>query len=91
MSSYMIEIDDKAVTEQINRVIDTIFNDQIRRKYSETGDVIAIAVKELVYSHKDEIIEKVVDRAATEIPVLSESLYSFVPIKREKKDEVHSS
>ena len=67
MSSYMIEIDDKAVTEQINRVIDTIFNDQIRRKYSETGDVIAIAVKELVYSHKDEIIEKVVDRAATEI------------------------
>ena len=37
MSSYTIEIDDKAVTEQINRVIDTIFNDQIRRKYSETG------------------------------------------------------
>lgn len=67
MSQYTIEIDDKAVTEQINRVIDTIFNDQIRRKYSETGDVIAIAVKELVYSHKDEIIEKVVDRAATEI------------------------
>ena len=67
MSSYMIEIDDKAVTEQINRVIDTIFNDQIRRKYSETGEVISIAVKELVYSHKDEIIEKVVDRAATEI------------------------
>ena len=67
MSSYMIEIDDKAVTEQINRIIDAIFNDQIRRKYSETGDVIAIAVKELVYSHKDEIIEKVVDRAATEI------------------------
>lgn len=67
MSSYTIEIDDKAVTEQINRVIDTIFNDQIRRKYSETGDVISIAVKELVYSHKDEIIEKVVDRAATEI------------------------
>ena len=67
MSSYTIEIDDKAVTEQINRVIDTIFNDQIRRKYSETGEVISIAVKELVYSHKDEIIEKVVDRAATEI------------------------
>ena len=67
MSSYMIEIDDKAVTEQINRIIDAIFNDQIRRKYSETGDVIAIAVKELVYSHKDEIIEKGVDRAATEI------------------------
>ena len=67
MSSYTIVIDDKAVTEQINRVIDTIFNDQMRRKYSETGEVISIAVKELVYSHKDEIIEKVVDRAATEI------------------------
>ncbi len=67
MSSYMIEIDDKAVNEQINNILNRIFNDQIRSKYSCTGDVIAAAVKELVYSHKDEIVEKVVDRAAREI------------------------
>ena len=39
----------------------------MKLKYSGTGDVIACAVKELVYSQKDEIIEKVVDRATKEI------------------------
>ena len=67
MSSYVIDIDDKVVTEQINNILNTIFNNEIKRQYSQTGDVIATAVKELVYSHKDEIIEKVIDRAAKEI------------------------
>ena len=67
MSSYMIQIDDDAVTEQINNILNTIMNREIQRKHSQTGDVIAVAVKELVYSHKDEIIDKVVDRAVKEI------------------------
>lgn len=67
MSQYVIEIDDKAVTEQINRILDTILNQQLRSNYSDTGDVIAATTKEIVYSRKDEIIEKVVDRAAREI------------------------
>lgn len=67
MSKYMIDIDDNVVTEQINNILNTIFNQQMASKYSASGDVIASAVKELVYSHKDEIIEKVVDRATKEI------------------------
>lgn len=67
MSRYMIEINDDVVTKQINDIINTIFNREINSKYSGTGDVIAVAVKELVYSHKDEIIDKVVDRDVKEI------------------------
>ena len=67
MSTYMIDIDDTVVTEQINKVINTIFAKEINSKYSETGHVITAAVKELVYSHKDEIIDKVVDKAVKEI------------------------
>ena len=67
MSNYMIQIDDDAVVEQINNIINTIFNKEIKSKYSATGDVFAAAVKELVYANKDEIIDKVVDRAVKEI------------------------
>lgn len=67
MSQYMIEVDDKVITEQINNIINAVFKDEMRRKYSDTNDAISMAVKDLIYSHKDELIEKVVDRAATEI------------------------
>ena len=67
MSYYQIKIDDDAIIEQINIILDTILKQEMKRKYSGTGDVITCAVKELVYSQKDEIIEKVVDRATKEI------------------------
>jgi ribosomal protein L14 len=67
MSYYTIEINDETVTEQISAILNTIFQNEMHRKYSITGDVIAAAVKEMVYSHKDEIIDKVVDRAVKEI------------------------
>ena len=67
MSIYQISIDDDAVVEQINRIINTIFREQISSKYSDTGREITAALKDIVYSHKDEIIEKVVDRAVKEI------------------------
>lgn len=67
MSIYQISIDDDAITEQINKIIDSVFRQQMNFKYSDTGHIIAAAVKDLVYSHKDEIIEKVVDRATKEI------------------------
>jgi ribosomal protein L14 len=67
MSYYTIEIDDNSVTEQISAILNTVLQNEIHRKYSVTGDVIATAVKEMVYSHKDEIIDKVVDRAVKEI------------------------
>lgn len=67
MSNYVITIDDEKVTEQINGIITTIFNREMQNKYGETGREITQAVKDIVYSHKDEIIEKVVDRASKEI------------------------
>lgn len=67
MSNYVIQIDDDKVTEQINGILDTIFKREMQRRYGGTGDVISLAVKELVYSRKDEIIDKVVERATREI------------------------
>ena len=63
----MIEIDDKSVTDQINGIINKVFTREINSKYGETGREISQAVKDIVYSHKDEIIDKVVDRATKEI------------------------
>ena len=53
MSQYIIEIDDKVVTDQINGIINAIFKREINNKYGETGNEISKAVKDSVYSHKD--------------------------------------
>lgn len=67
MSVYQIEIDDSKIIEQIKNIINTVFNDEIQYKYSNTGYEITAAVKEIVYQHKDEIIDKVVEKATKEI------------------------
>ena len=67
MSHYTIEIDDTKVTEQINGILNQIFQREMHSKYGTTGHEMTQAIKEIVYSHKDEIIEKVVDRATKEI------------------------
>lgn len=67
MSQYMIDIDDEAVIKQINLILNTIINQEIKSCYSETGREVASAVKELIYNKKDEIIEMVVERATREI------------------------
>lgn len=67
MSLYTISIDDKVVSEQITNILNSIVNRELGRKYSVSGDVVASAVKEIIYSRKDEIIEMVVERATKEI------------------------
>lgn len=67
MSQYVIEVDDKIIIDQINGIINKVFAREINNKYGETGREISQAVKDIVYSHKDEIIDKVVDRAVKEI------------------------
>ena len=67
MSLYTIQIDDAVVTEQITNILNSIVNRELARKYSVSGDVVASAVKEIIYSRKDEIIEMVVERATKEI------------------------
>lgn len=70
MSVYQIEIDDKAIIEQIRNIIATVAENEIHKRYGRQGDtanVMSTFVKEVIYAHKDEIIERIVDRAATEM------------------------
>ena len=81
MSLYTMQIDDAVVTEQITNILNSIVNRELASKYSVTGDVVASAVKEIIYSRKDEIVEMVVERATKEIvrkgiPKLLEKKYT---------------
>ena len=67
MSIYQIAVDDEKVREQIQGIINEVFQQEMRCKYGQTNDMLRACIKDLIYSHKDEIIEKVVDRAAREI------------------------
>lgn len=67
MSSYIIEIDDDKITEQINGILNSIVNKQLHKEYTVSNGLIAEAAREIVYSRKDEIIEKVIERATREI------------------------
>ena len=67
MSLYTIEVNDAAIKEQVQGILNTICNHELKNRYSESGREISAAVKDLIYSRKDEIIEMVVDRATREI------------------------
>lgn len=67
MSTYTINIDDEAVTEQIRDILNQIISRELRTQLNVSNGVVAGAVKEIVYSRKDEIINKVVERATREI------------------------
>lgn len=67
MSTYTIQIDDEVLNEQIGNILNDALNRQMNRTASATNQMIADACRELVYSHKDEIIDKVVERASREI------------------------
>lgn len=67
MAKYTIEIDETKIGEQICAILDSILAGQLRSKYTDSGKQISAAIKELVYSRKDEIIERIVDRASREL------------------------
>lgn len=67
MSQFLIEIDDNAIKEQINIILNAVIKKELMSRYSDSGREISAAVKELIYSQKDKIIEMVVDRASAEI------------------------
>lgn len=67
MASYVIEIEDSKIEEQIGRILDAELKEQLRGRYTAVGREISDAVKELVYAHKDEILEMVVERASREM------------------------
>ena len=67
MSQFLIEVDENAIKEQIGGILNTVLNQELRSRYSDTSREISAAVKELIYANKDRIIEMVVDRASAEI------------------------
>lgn len=67
MSQYVIDVDIKSVETQICVILNNILNDELRGRYSATGREVSEAVKDLIYSRKNEIIEMVVDKAVKEI------------------------
>lgn len=67
MAQYLIEVDEEKITEQINGILNTILKSELNRRCSDSNEAISLAIKDLIYSHKEEIIDKVVDRASREI------------------------
>lgn len=67
MSRYEIEVDDEKIKEKVNEILNQIFNEEMTRAACSERGLFAVAAKEIVYSHKEEIIEKVVNRATKEI------------------------
>lgn len=67
MSGYMIEIDDKAITDQIGTILNAVINRELKNKYSATNEQVVAAVAQLVQERRDEIIDKAVELAADKI------------------------
>lgn len=67
MSLYQIEVNDEEVKKQIQDILNNVFQQAMRQKYTGCLPTIKDAVKDLIYSHKDEIIDKVVSKAVAEI------------------------
>lgn len=67
MATYEIQLDDEVLNKKIQDILNDALNRQLNKTASSLNQVIAEACKELVYAHKDEIIERVVERASREI------------------------
>lgn len=67
MKQYIIEVDEDVVNKQIQGIINDVFNRQLESRGYGAGEEIRLAVKDLIYSKKDEIVEMVVNRAVKEI------------------------
>lgn len=69
MSKYMIqtEIDEDALLKEFERIVNQILSRQMSEETLKERGVMKQAIKDIVYSHKDEIIERVVNKATAEI------------------------
>ena len=65
--TYILEIDGTKIEEQIKALVNKVLEMELRGRYTDSGKEISQGIKELIYDHKDEIIDKVIDRAVAEI------------------------
>lgn len=64
---YTIDVNDVELTKQVDSIINAVVNRELSKKYGQVDDIVAAAVKEIVYAHKEEIIERCVKRASAEL------------------------
>lgn len=69
MSKYIIqtEIDEEALLKEFEGIVNQILSRQMSEETLKERGVMKQAIKEIVYSHKDEIVERVVNKATAEI------------------------
>lgn len=67
MSTYTIQIDDQAICDQVNAILDQIIGRELYDMCSSSRDAIALAINNMIYSHKDEIIDRIIDKATKEL------------------------
>ena len=67
MSVYTIQIDDKEVEKQISNILDTMFHHEMSERCSSSRSAIADFIKDVIYAHKDEIIDRIIDKATVEL------------------------
>ena len=67
MSTYTIQIDDEVLCDQVNAILNQIIGRELYDRCSDSREAIALAIKDMIYSHKDEIIDKIIDKATTEL------------------------
>ena len=67
MQKYVIEVDDAAIESQIQIILNDAFRREMLKRYDGIGGEIRQAVKDLIYQHKEEILERVIDRASKEL------------------------
>lgn len=66
---YVLEIDEGLINEQIRNILNQAVDKEINSKYGRApvDGIVKETVKELIYTRKEEIIERVVNRATQEI------------------------
>ena len=87
MSKYVIqtEIDEEALLKEFERIVNQILSRQMSEETLKERGVMKQAIKEIVYSHKDEIVERVVNKATTEI--VRKGMPRLLEKWAERKDE----
>jgi len=87
MSKYVIqtEIDEEALLKEFERIVNQILSRQMSEETLKERGVMKQAIKEIVYSHKDEIVERVVNKATAEI--VRKGMPRLLEKWAERKDE----
>lgn len=67
MGRYVIEVDDETVKNQMTKILTDILMEEMRYAHSDITNLMTAFVENVVYSHKDVIIERVINVAAKEI------------------------